>query len=306
MVVDVEKNGIYFQQKYRMKDGGLMSSVNSFIHDYYGQFLYTSEVNSDNFLMSASLPYELTDMGKKLLRFDRYQNIAEINYEVANNYIIFSGLTRNRVMAIIEQEKNNKILKSEKLLFKISKNKLMKIPEVSVFYRPIIEIITKLHDSGSMVILDKKANEKLIKYGNFLQELNIITIKKDNGYFEFNIGEEYKLIERNTKNAIEDIFNYVLANGYEYLYKDIGIHSLSPYIKISNSLYYNVLHLRRNVEIPKEELNQFYNKLYNKNMQDYKFNVYIDTLSNFNIIKTEDNMISGDDNITKELIEETE
>ena len=116
-----------------------------------------------------------------------------------------------------------------------------------------------------MVILDKKANEKLIKYGNFLQELNIITIKKDNGYFEFNIGEEYKLIERNTKNAIEDIFNYVLTNGYEYLYKDIGIHSLSPYIKISNSLYYNVLNLRRNVEIPKEELNQFYNKLSNIN-----------------------------------------
>ncbi len=301
----VEKN-IYFQKKYRMKDGGLVSSVNSFIHGYYGQFLYANKLNNNNFLISASLPYELTDMGKKLLRFDRYQNIAEINYEVDNNYVKFSGLTRNRVMAIIEQEKNNKILKSEKLLFKISQNKFMKIPEVFVFYRPIIEIITKLHDSGSMKIMYKKSNMKLIKYGKFLQDLNIITIKEDNGSLEFNIGEEYKLIERNTKNAIEDIFNYVLGNGYEYLYKDIGIYSLSPYIKISNSLYYNIIHLKRNVEICREELNQFYNNLYNKKMQDYKFNVYIDTLSNFNIIKREDDMISGDENITKKLVEQVE
>ena len=286
-----------------MKESGLKSSVNSFIHDYYGQFLYASKLNSDNFLISASLPYELIDMRKKLLRFDRYQNIAEINYKVDNNYVTFSGLTRNRVIAIIEQKKNDKILKSEKFLFKISQNKFMNIPEVSVFYRPIIEIITKLHDSGSMTIADNKANVKLKKYGKFLQDLNIITIKENNGSLEFNIGEEYKLIERNAKTAIEDILNYVLGKGYEYLYTYIGIHSLSPYIKISNSLYYNIVHLKSNVEIGRKELNQFYNKLYNKNVPDYKFNVYIDTLSNFNIIKKYDDVISGDEDITKELVE---
>jgi len=37
-------------------------------------------------------------------------------------------------------------------------------------------------------------------------------------------------------------------------------------------------------------------------MEDYKFNVYLDTLSNANILKTNKDVITGDDTITSELI----
>ncbi len=301
MVINVNKS-IYFQKEYRINDRELIGVANSFIHNYYGQFLYTNKLNNNNFLLSASLPYELIDNSKKLLRFDEYKNIAEINYEIENNYAKFTGLNRDHIEEIIEREKNNKILKSEKLLFEISQNKFFKIPEVSVFYKPIIEIITKIHDSGSMRIMNNKSMSKLIKYGKFLEELDIIKIKEDKECLEFNIGEKYKLIERGTHNPVDDIFNYVLRRGYEYLYKSIGIRSLSPYIKISNSLYYNIIHLKKNIEISKEELNEYYNRLYNKNMKDYKFNVYLNTLSKAEIIKRNDDIITGDNDIVNELI----
>ena len=300
MVKDMEK-GIYFQAKYKMNDNSLTSSVNSFVHSYYGQFLYTNKINDNNFLVSASLPYELIDNGKKLLRFDKYPDIAEIEYKVENNYLQVSGLNRSRVKSIIDQNRNQKILKSEKLLFKISQNKFMKIPEVSVFYKPILEIITELHYNGSMKIIDNKSTQKLIKYGIFLETLDILKINKNGKYLEFNLDENFKLLENET-NSIENIFNYVLLHGYEYLSKIIGINSLSPYIKISNSLYYNVIQLTKNIEIDRKELNQYYNKLYNKNMQEYQFNVYLDTLSDCRIIKKYNNKISGDDYITEQLL----
>jgi hypothetical protein len=300
-VIKVEKN-IYFQKRYKIENRELKNIANSFVHGYYGQFLYRNKINKRDFLLSASLPYELTDGDKKLLRYDRYDNIAEINYEIENNYVEFSGLNRDHVETIIEQEKNKKILKSEKLLFEISQNKFFQIPEAHVFYRPIIEIIQKIHDSGSMSIIDARSTSKLIKYGNFLNELNIIKIDRNDGHVDFNIGEQYKLIEKNPGNPIENIFNYVLKTGYEYLYGTIGIHSLSPYIKISNSLYYNIFQLKKNIKISKRELNQYYNNLYNKKMEDYKFNVYLDTLSNANILKTNKDVITGDDTITSELI----
>ena len=300
MVIDMDKN-IYFQARYKMSESSLKSSINSFIHNYYGQFLYTNEINDDNFLVSASLPYELIDNGKKLLRFDKYQDIAEIEFKVENNYLQISGLNRSHIKSIIDQNRSQKILKTEKLLFKVSQNKLMKIPEVSVFYKPIIEIITELHYNGSMRIINNKSTQKLLKYGMFLEKLDIIHINKHDNYMEFNIGENFKLLESGT-NSVENIFNYVLLHGYEYLSRIIGINSLSPYIKISNSLYYNIIQLTKNIEIDREELNQYYNKLYNKNMQDYQFNVYLDTLSDCNIIKKNNNKITGDEQITEQLL----
>ena len=86
-----------------------------------------------------------------------------------------------------------------------------------------------------MRIIDARSTSKLIKHGNFLNELKIIKIDRNDGYLDFNIGEQYKLIEKNPGNPIENIFNYVLKTGYEYLYGTIDIHSLSPYIKISKS-----------------------------------------------------------------------
>ena len=37
-------------------------------------------------------------------------------------------------------------------------------------------------------------------------------------------------------------------------------------------------------------------------MKDYQFNVYLDTLSDCNIIKRNNNKISGDDQITEQLL----
>ena len=300
MVIDVDRN-IYLQAKYKMNDSSLKSSINSFVHNYYGQFLYANKINDDNFWVSASLPYELMDNGKRLLRFDKYQDIAEIEFKVENNYLQISGLNRSHVKSIIDQNRSQKILKSEKLLFKVSQNKFIKIPEVSVFYKPIIEIITELHYKGSMRIEDNKSTQKLLKYGMFLEKLGILQIHKHDNFLEFNIDENFKLLE-STSDSVENIFNYVLIHGYEYLSRIIGINSLSPYIKISNSLYYNIIQLTKNIEIDREELNQYYNKLYNKNMKDYQFNVYLDTLSDCNIIKRNNNKISGDDQITEQLL----
>ena len=100
----MEKN-IYFQKRYKIENRELKNIANSFVHNCYGQFLYTNKINKRDFLLSASLPYELTDGDKKLLRYDRYDNIAEINYEIENNYVQFSGLNRDHVETIIEQQK---------------------------------------------------------------------------------------------------------------------------------------------------------------------------------------------------------
>ena len=301
MVIKMERN-IYFQAKYKIDDSSLKSLVNSFIHNYYGQFLYSDKINKNNFSISASLPYELIDNGRKLLRFDKYPDITEIEFNIEDNYLQISGLNRNCVISIIEQNRSKKILKSEKLLFEVSQNKFMKIPEVSVFYKPIIEIIRELHYNGSMKIINNKSTQKLLKYGLFLEKLNILIIHRDDKYFEFDIDEEFKLLESSETDNVKNIFNYVLLHGYEYLSKIMGIHSLSPYIKISNSLYYNIILLNKNIELDREELNKYYNNMYNKNIQDYQFNVYLDTLSDCNIIKRNNNKISGDDNITEQLL----
>ena len=95
----MEKN-IYFQKRYKIENRELKNIANSFVHNCYGQFLYTNKINKRDFLLSASLPYELTDGDKKLLRYDRYDNIAEINYEIENNYVEFSGLNRDHVFNI--------------------------------------------------------------------------------------------------------------------------------------------------------------------------------------------------------------
>ena len=149
--------------------------------------------------------------------------------------------------------------------------------------------------------MENKSTQKLLKYGMFLEKLDILQIHKHDNFLEFNIEENFKLLA-NPTNSVENVLNYILLHGYEYLSRIIGINFLSPYIKISNSLYYNIIQLTKNIEINREELNQYYNKLYNKNMQDYHFNVYLDTLSDCNIIKRNNNKISGDDQITEQLL----
>ena len=159
----------------------------------------------------------------------------------------------------------------------------------------------EIHDYGLMKIVDNKSNSKIIRYAKFLKNLEIIKINYQNDIYEFSIGETYKSIEKNSKNPVMDAFNYSINMGYEYLYS-IGIKSLSPYIKISNSFYHNVINLRKNTEIDIKNLNEYYNDLYHSNMVDYRFNVYIDTLSDAKIIHKKDNVITGDEHITNEMI----
>ncbi|MGC8608970.1 MAG: hypothetical protein ACP5UV_03760, partial [Thermoplasmata archaeon] len=239
MMVKLDKN-MYVQKTYKIEDGEAISSANRFIHDYYGQFLYTKKLDSNTFSLNATLPYEVIDNDYKMLRFDDYQDIAEIKYELNDASIKFSGLNRDYIKKTIELQKNNKILRSEKLLFEISQNKFSQLPVVQVFYIPIREIIMKIHDSGSIIMHDNKIDNKLIKYVKLLEQLDILSIRHENETVKLVAGETFKLIERRSKNPVADSFDYVLKKGYEYLYTTIGIRSLSPYMKVSNSLYYNI------------------------------------------------------------------
>ncbi len=301
MVINLNEE-MYIKREYKIGNKEKLSIANNFIHSYYGQFLYTDKIDGDSFFINASLPYEILDNNKKLLRFDNYEHIAEIKIKINEPLIKFTGLNYMRIEKNIDGEKTNKINESERLLFKISQNKFSELPAASVFYMPIKEIITEVYNNGTMEIRDKTSNKKLIKYAKFLEQLNIIKITDEHDTYKFVIGETAKKVERNSENPVMSLFNYSLIHGYDYLYRKIGIRSLSPYLKIANSLYYNVSKLRKNIEVNETELNKYYNNMYRTRMEDYKFNVYLDSLSDVKIIHKENNIVTGNWEITEKLI----
>lgn len=301
MVINLNKE-MYISREYKIGTKEKISIANNFIHDYYGQFLYTNKMENSSFFINASLPYEILDNNKRMLRFDNYNHIAEIKVEINDRIMKFTGLNSRKIEKSIEIAKSVKIKKSEILLFKISNNKFSELPATSVFYMPIKEIITKVYNKGSMDIKNRTSNNKLIKYAKFLEQLGIIKITVDGETYKFSIGEQAKLIEIKSKNPVMDLFDYSLLHGYDYLYSDIGIRSLSPYLKIANSLYYNVSKLGKNITVNENELNEFYNYMYNTKMEDYKFDVYLDNLSRVNIIDKKEDIVTGNRGIMEKLL----
>ena len=99
-MISLDKN-IYINKEYKIENDRILSTANRFIHNYYGQFLYTDKIVNSNFSLNASLPYEVLDDGKRKLRFGNYKNIAEINFETNNKVIKFSGLNRKNIEKII-------------------------------------------------------------------------------------------------------------------------------------------------------------------------------------------------------------
>jgi len=301
MVINLNKE-MYISREYKIGTKGKINIANNFIHDYYSQFLYTNEIDNNSFFINASLPDEILDNDRRMLRFDNYNHIVEIKVEVIDKLMKFTGLNSRNIEKSIESAKSAKIKKSEILLFKISNNKFSELPATSVFYMPIKEIITKVNNKGSVEVKYRFSNNKLIKYARFLEQLEIIRITVDDESYKFSIGEQAKLIQRNSDNPVMDLFNYSLIRGYDYLYNIIGIRSLSPYLKIANSLYYNISNLGRNIEVNENDLNEYYNNMYRTKMEDYKFNVYLDTLSSVNLINKKNNIVTGDTEITEQLL----
>ncbi len=296
------ERSMYIKKSYKMEDN-VLPLANKFIHSYYGQFLYTSKIDNSGFILNASIPYELIDGSDKKLRFDNFNNLAEIQIEKKESKIVFNGLSRENIRNTVRKRQDENLIKSEKILFQISKAKFSKIPEANVFFKPIKEIILELNRHSTLKISNEKSGTKIVKYAKFLESLGIVNINSHDNSYYISIGNEYKLIERSSSNVASDVFDYVLDRGYDYLSQTMGIRSLNPYIKVANSLYYNILRLKNNVKVDIRDLNTFYNMIYNKKTDPYKFDLYVETLSQVKILSRNNDEVSGDKEITEKIIE---
>jgi hypothetical protein len=294
---------MYISREYKIGTKEKINIANNFIHDYYGQFLYASEMNNNSFFINASLPYEIIDNNKRILRFDEYNHIAEIKVDINDKLMKFTGLNSSNIEKSIENAKSGKIKKSEKSLFKISSTKFTELPAASVFYMPIKEIITKVYNKGYMDIENRASNNKLIKYAKFLEQLEIIKISVDDETYKFSIGEQTRLIEISSENPVMALFNYSITHGYDYLYNNMGIRSLSSYLKIANSFYYNITKLGKNITVNENELNEYYNNMYRTKMKDYTFSIYLENLFTVKLIDKTNDIVTGNKEITEQLLE---
>lgn len=295
------ENNYYITRKLKINNEKPLKVINKFVKSEYGQFIYALESDENSFSLNASLPYEIQDGDNIYLRFDRYKDIYYPDIEILkNNFLNITTLNKKRLSNLIGNLENKKITKTENLLLEIANKNFSKINSINTFYFPIKEILIYLHENANMII--EKNDKKLLKYADFLKSLGILTISENNDKINLTLGENYKNIERTSMDSINDLFDYVLSRGNEYINKSLKIKALSPYLRISTSFYYNIINLRRNYTINQEQLIDEYNNMYNKKMDKNKFPLYIKELINVKILEKNDSKITGNDKIVNKFI----
>lgn len=277
--------------------------VDNLIMEQYPQGVYVknaSKISSSKVFLNLSSVFPRSifdDKEKKLLiKFLRFENLGRI--ELDDQKIV--SFTSSEEMVKRMKESFEEIeLKSERVILSSIYEKLAKIAMVRTSLNPIYNLLKAVYDGKLLKSkLDKyPKSERYKKYVNFLCNLGIL--KEESSKY---VGGNYFIeIEKGLKRKDEElilnkIFGLVVKEGKTYLFNNLNITVVKPFIRVSN-VYYSQSYLAgKLLSLKKESLLNNYNKAYNLKTAEVNFDSYLDQLKKADILE-ENGFVEGNKEI---------
>jgi len=202
----------------------------------------------------------------------------------------------------------------EKMLVRTASAKLAKLVSLRHMLTPVQTLLTNLMSKQQLHLSYLEASGVkpnyliLLKRSNFIdiddKEMTIRPTKVLNGLYEqfWQKGEESEAITRTLEVAVEEI----LLNDYNFIYNELKLRTLAPYVHIASSYYNNALAVNDLVEIHEDALAETWQRIYGINniRKQFKFPEYLRQLSIPNIGIMEpagNNAWRGNEDIFKEM-----
>lgn len=189
------------------------------------------------------------------------------------------------------------------ILMKVSSSYFIHFEEINFMLTPIQLIVSALVEREVLYETDIEQLEKKERIRQYLQLLQSIgLIKRD--FNSWKITGEFIRLHEELKSPVKlsnTIIKLILEENYEMVYDILGIKVLAPYVNASTSYYQKAVETKSLISI---SVNRFKNELSEiLGVSNDKAMMYIHRLIEHNLLKRENNLISGNkeiyDNIEK-------
>ncbi len=277
--------------------------LNELVLEKYPQGIYVKGVSrksfpKTSFNLSSVFPRSIFDdkEEKLLIKFLRFENLGSIETEGDK---IISYPSMEEVMKRIESGFEEVQLKSERVILSSIYENLAKIAMVRTSLNPIYNILKAVYEGGlKKSDLEKYPKaDRYKKYISFLCGLNILK-EESSKYVEGNyfIEIEKGLKREDRELVLNKVFGLVIKEGKAYLFNNLNITVVKPFIRVSN-VYYSQSYLAgKLLSLKKENLLYYYNKMYGLKTPSVNFESYLDQLKRAGILE-EDGFVEGNSKI---------
>ncbi len=185
----------------------------------------------------------------------------------------------------------------EQLLLRTANVQFARLVSVKYMLGPVQTIMTRLLRDGRFSISEVEGAGYSANYLTLLQLANVAKVERETDivYPSSTIEELYAQFSSTMPHAdaiattIERVIQDILLNHYDFVYSELKLRQLTPYIQVSSTYYDLALSVDNLVEISEDELMQSYEETYGVTTQrrHFKFSDYLDQLSlpNVSIMK---------------------
>ncbi len=299
------------------EENTVLPVLNKFVKESYGQFVFVDvkslqkeQQNVFSVNGGASFPYYVEEAGLEYphLRYNVINEVLSIEIEIKRDRAVLVGISRSKFRNIIKKQEAARRRTFEYLLLNAAKDRFSQISFIQVQHNPLLEVLRQINN-----IVEKKTpigsfeQSKWDRYIKLLENLDVLSVDD----FGLNYGQMYKEFEarimkkekKGKQELVQAIFDYVLDTGSQYLTEYLHLTSTMPFLRSSTSYYSTSMEMQKLVPMYVHSLLETYSSLYGLKPKPYKFENWIDMLSDkkVGILQRKDGVISGDEEIFEKL-----
>lgn len=280
---------------------------------YISSLRYKSGTNKVNVILGYSIPRVIYDdaMEKQYIKFVKLNNVAELVFKIDKSGQLITDYDLKYIYETIHKKKYRLHRKVEKLILDEIYPKLFDIPLLQNKFRPIYKILNHIWISNKFKVEDLnsyKEKDKLIKYFDFLENLDMIRRDKNNNYVWGNIPTELRKQIENENSQLEilkKLFGYSLKEGRKYLREELNLPMVDVYIEIVSAYYYLSSQINKTISLSPETFYEEFISVYPQTrVNKTNFFGYLTDLLEAKIVTKKDNLFEGDEKILKSFMEQ--
>jgi hypothetical protein len=262
-----------------------MEKIKEEIQDYLfrriGPSFYVSNLTSeDNEIYHANIgvafPRFIIDdkLNKKYLRYIKFENIEQMNFSTIPILQPVSSYSREKILERAYTSLYKLNLETESIMLETIYPKLTELPFVSTLLNPIFSILADVEESGLSSLSNYKPNQR--RYFDLLEQMFLIRRRDDGKYEEGNAFSQIreKVSGYHDKEVLSHVIGYAIKKGKSYLIEELKINVFSPYIKISNTYFYQTLETGELFNVAPETLRDMYVRFYPGLRYRYRSNFF--------------------------------
>jgi hypothetical protein len=264
------------------------------------------EGNSINLILGFTLPNVIEDSKTKsrVVNFLRFPSITLAEAKIEEDKVVLTVPTIEELNVRINDKTLSLVFGIERSLLNSLNERLVNIPTVKNSLNPIRQAIVEIYEKNSLDINEFKkgrTEKKVYRYLNFLQDLELISIK-DKRYAV--PGVRFEWIRERLRGKSENYINNILLadvlhKGFDFLRNYLNLTTIVPYLRLATSYYLPSAEKSELLYLNQTSLINKYSDIYNQKINRVTANSQINYLTEVDILKREDNFLYGEENVLK-------